>query len=258
MIDELLAKEALASMKRARSAARTEIVRPKLRTPVPSTTIVVKPAPSQAWKAPFVTLAMLVCICTIVCAAALAYLLMRPAPISTTANAELRNLREAVGQLQRNLSALSHDVATTSNALDVANKAANDRYGHIAQNLDRVERAQSVAATKIEHMTAEKVQIAQAPQAVLTAPPVEITGSIKPQPQPRPQPQAVSTRRATGVIPGWSVRRAYEGVAILDGQPGVVEVVLGQDVPTIGRIEDIKFESGHWTVWTSKGVIRSR
>lgn len=251
MIDELLAKEALASMKRARSAARTEIVRPKLRTPVPSTTIVVKPAPSQAWKAPFVTLAMLVCICTVVCAGALAYLLMRPVAVATTANAELRNLRETVAQLQRNVSSLSSDIAATSGALETANKAASERYGRVAQNLERVERAQSLTATKIERMTAEKAQVAQASPAAVAAPSPEITGSIK------PQPQAANTRRAV-TIPGWSVRRAYEGVAILEGQPGVVEVVLGQDVPNIGRIEDIKYENGRWAVWTSKGVIRSR
>jgi len=251
MIDELLAKEALAGLKRARDAVRTEIVRPKPRTPVPSTTIVVKPAPSQQWKAPFVTLAMLVCICTVVCAGALAYLLMRPVAVATTSNAELRNLREAVAQLQRNVSALSSDVAATSGALDTINKTANDRYGRVAQNLERVERAQSVAATKIERMTAEKVQVAQAQQAALAAPSSEITGSIK------PQPPAASTRRAAA-IPGWSVRRAYEGVAILEGQPGVIEVVLGQDVPNVGRIEDIKYENGRWAVWTSKGVIRSR
>lgn len=253
-IDERLAKEALASLKRARDATRTEMVKVKPRAPVPSTTIVVKPAPSQAWKAPFVTLAMLVCICTVVCAGALAYLLMRPVAVATTSNAELRNLREAVAQLQRNMTALSSDIAATSSALDVANKAANDNYGRFAQNLDRVERAQSAATTKIDRIAAEKVQVAQAPQATLAAPPAEITGSIKPQ----TQPQVVSTRRATTAIPGWSVRRAYEGIAILEGQPGIIEVVLGQDVPALGRIEDIKYESGRWAVWTSKGVIRSR
>jgi hypothetical protein len=248
MIDELLAKEALANLKRARSAVRTEIVRPGPRTPVPSTTIVVKPAPSQAWKAPFVTLAMLVCICTIVCAGALAYLLMRPAPVTTAATAELRNLREAVAQLQRNMAALSNDVTATGNALNAANKVANDRYGHFAQNLDRVERAQSVTATKIDHIAVEKTQVAQAPQAAGSA---EITGSIKP-------PTQTTNARRANVIPGWSVRRAYEGVAILEGGPGVVEVVLGQDVPHLGRIEDIRYEGGRWTVVTSRGVVHSR
>ena len=57
------------------------------------------------------------------------------------------------------------------------------------------------------------------------------------------------------VIPGWHVRRAYEGVAILEGQPGVIEAVLGQDVPNLGRIEEIKYENGRWQVLTSKGVI---
>ena len=54
------------------------------------------------------------------------------------------------------------------------------------------------------------------------------------------------------------MRRAYEGIAILEGQPGVIEVVLGQDVPNLGRIEEIKYENNRWQVLTSKGIILAR
>lgn len=84
------------------------------------------------------------------------------------------------------------------------------------------------------------------------APSAEITGTVQ-QPQQPPPPRQASARRE--VIAGWHVRRAYEGVAILEGQPGVIEAVLGQDVPNLGRIEEIKYENGRWQVLTSKGVI---
>ncbi len=79
------------------------------------------------------------------------------------------------------------------------------------------------------------------------APTPEITGTVQRQPRP--------TTARRDVLAGWRVRRAFEGVAILEGQPGVIEVVLGQEVPNLGRIEEIKYENNHWQVLTSKGVI---
>ncbi|MGY3368653.1 hypothetical protein ACVWZL_005778 [Bradyrhizobium sp. GM2.4] len=56
---------------------------------------------------------------------------------------------------------------------------------------------------------------------------------------------------------GWSVRQAYEGIAILQGPNGVVEAVSGQQVPGLGRIEEIKNENGRLVVESSGGVIYS-
>jgi hypothetical protein len=53
------------------------------------------------------------------------------------------------------------------------------------------------------------------------------------------------------------VRRAYDGVAVLEGKTGVIEVVPGQDVPALGRIQEIKNENNRWQVLTSRGVILS-
>ena len=142
------------------------------------------------------------------------------------------------------MAALSNDLATNRTALDAANKTMSDRFGRLGQNLERVERDQSVSATKIERMAEEKAQVVRTASA---APPPEITGSVQ------RQPRQANARRE--VIAGWRVRRAFEGVAILEGQPGVIEVVLGQDVPNLGRIEEIKYENNRWQVLTSKGVI---
>ena len=37
----------------------------------------------------------------------------------------------------------------------------------------------------------------------------------------------------------------------------MIEVVLGQDVPQLGRIQDIKYDNGRWQVLTTNGVINS-
>jgi hypothetical protein len=243
-IDELLAKEALASLKRMRATTHAENVKSKARVPIPPATLVVKPPQSHAWITPFITLAAVVGISTVLCAGGLAYLYLRPAPVAATSDVELRNIRESVAQLRRTVATLANDLAANRAALDAANKAVSDRFGRIVQSLDRVDRDQSVSATKIERLAEEKAQAARPAPA---APATEITGTVQRQPRP------AATRRE--VIAGWRVRRAFEGVAILEGQPGVIEVVLGQEVPNLGRIEEIKYENSHWQVLTSKGVI---
>jgi hypothetical protein len=243
-IDELLAKEALANLKRTRATAHAETVKSKPRVPVPSATLVVKPPQSHAWMTPFITLAVVVGISTFLCTGGIAYLFLRPVAVAATSDAELRNMRESMAQLRRTVAALSNDLTANRTALDAANKAVSDRFGRIVQSLERVDRDQSVSATKIERMAEEKAQVVRT--ASTTSSP-EITGTVQRQLRP------TTARRE--VIAGWRVRRAFEGVAILEGQPGVIEVVLGQDVPNLGRIEEIKYENSRWQVLTSKGVI---
>jgi hypothetical protein len=76
----------------------------------------------------------------------------------------------------------------------------------------------------------------------------EITGSVSSS-QPASAP-----RKA---VKGWSVRQAYEGIAILHGPNGVVEAVLGQQVAGLGRIEEIRNENGRLIVMSSAGAVYS-
>jgi hypothetical protein len=245
-VDELLAQEALATLKRSRAIARGEPVRSKARAPVPAATLVVKKPQPRTWMAPFITLAVIVAISSLISMGGVAYLFLQPIAINAASDAELRNLREAMSQLRRTVATLSSDVAASRSAFDAANRATNDRFGRLVQSVERVERDRSLSATKVERMVEGKPQLAR---TVAAASSPEVTGTIQPQPRP------ATARRE--IIQGWRVRRAYEGVAILEGQAGVVEVAQGQDVPNLGRIEEIKQENGSWQVLTSKGIVLS-
>ena len=110
-IDELLAKEALANLKRTRATTHAENVKSKARIPIPAATLVVKPPQSHAWITPFITLAAAVGISTVLCAGGLAYLYLRPTAAAATSDTELRNIRESVAQLRRTVATLSNDLA---------------------------------------------------------------------------------------------------------------------------------------------------
>jgi hypothetical protein len=243
-IDELLAKEAIANLKRARATVRTAPVKSTARVIVPPATIVVRPPKSHAWMTPFISLAVVVGLSTLMCAGGLAYLSLRPMAITKTSDAELRSLRESVALLRRNVAELSSQVASNRTAADATNKATGERLGQFVQSLDQAGRQPAPLAANAVRTVGDKGSM---PRYATAEPASEVTGTIQ-------QPAKPARRE---IIAEWQVRRAYDGVAVLEGKSGVIEVMPGQDVPTIGRIQEIKYENGSWQVLTSKGVIIS-
>ena len=242
-IDELLASEARVNLRRTRELAREGAVKSAKSTPrafVPPARIIARPLHSQSWKTPFMALALAVVVSTFLCAGGMAYLFARPFAVAVASDAELRSLRDSVALLRRNVTELSDSVTVNRTALDAANKANNDRFARVTQNTDRAERDPSIPIIKADRVAEERAQTARPA-------PTDITGSIQ-------QTQRVSNP-PRDVIAGWRVRRAYDGAAVLEGKSAVIEVVLGQDVPDLGRIQEIKYENSRWVVTTSRGII---
>jgi hypothetical protein len=260
--DEALAKEALEGLKRIRAKARLDkmaIPKPAPAVIKPAVIVAKPPPPRPTWVAPLATLAVAAMLVVCACTGVIAYLTTQPAPNNVAANAEIRNLRETVAQLRKQVSGVSENLDGLRTAVDQSSKVTNDRFGRFAENLDRIERVSSSSTVKLDKLAQVQAQ-APAPATVQTQPvspqgPMmaavaapEFTGSV-PAPERAPVP-----RKA---IKGWSVRQAYEGIAILQGPNGVIEAVLGQQVPGLGRIEEIRNENGRLVVEASGGVIYS-
>ncbi|TQF33139.1 hypothetical protein [Bradyrhizobium sp. UNPA324] len=264
--DEALAKEALEGLKRIRAKARLD----KMAIPKPTPTvikpavIVAKPPPPRpAWVAPLATLAVAAILVVCACTGVIAYLTTQPAQNNVAANTEIRILRETVAQLRKQVSGVSENLDGLRTAVDQSSKATNDRFGRFAENLDRIERVSSSSTVKLDKLAQGQAQAqvqAPAPAMVQSQPSSpqgqmmasvaapEFTGSVSPSER---------TSAPRKVIKGWSVRQAYEGIAILQSPNGVIEAVLGQQVPGLGRIEEIRNENGRLVVETSGGVVYS-
>ncbi|MBH5368540.1 hypothetical protein [Bradyrhizobium glycinis] len=264
--DEALAKEALEGLKRIRAKARLDkmaIPKPAPAVIKPAVIVAKPPPPRPTWVAPLATLAVAAMLVVCACTGVIAYLTTQPAQNNAAANAEIRILRETVAQLRKQVSGVSENLDGLRTAVDQSSKVTNDRFGRFAENLDRIERVSSSSTVKLDKLAQVQAQAqAQAPapatvqtqpvsaqgpmMAAVAAP--EFTGSV-------PAPERASAPRKA--IKGWSVRQAYEGIAILQGPNGVIEAVLGQPVPGLGRIEDIRNENGRLVVESSSGVIYS-
>lgn len=261
--DEVLAKEALEGLKRIRAKARLDkmaIPKPAAAVIKPAVIVAKPPPPSPPWVAPLATLAVAAMLVVCACTGVIAYLTTQPAQNNVTANAEIRHLRETVAQLRRQVSGMSENLDGLRTAVDQSSKATNDRFGRFAENLDRIERVSSSSTAKLDKIAQVQAQTPPAPAIV----------QAQPAPQQGPMMASVAAPEFTGSVPaaerasaprktikGWSVRQAYEGIAILQGPNGVVEAVLGQQVPGLGRIEGIRSENGRLVVESSGGVVYS-
>ncbi|MDA9532329.1 hypothetical protein [Bradyrhizobium sp. CCBAU 25338] len=262
--DETLAKEALEGLKRIRAKARLDkmaIPKPAPAVIKPAVIVAKPPPPRPTWVAPLATLAVAAMLVVCACTGVIAYLTTQPAQNNVAANAEIRNLRETVAQLRRQVSGVSENLDGLRTAVDQSSKATNDRFGRFAENLDRIERVSSSSTAKLDKLAQGQAQ-AQAPAPAMV--------QSQPVSQQGPMMASVAAPEFTGSVPaserasvprraikGWSVRQAYEGIAILQGPNGVIEAVLGQQVPGLGRIVEIRNENGRLVVESSGGVIYS-
>src|ERR1044072_3101221 len=165
-----------------------------------------------------------------------------PAPVAPVAKEqvadEVKALKDTVAQLRATTNKLSDNFA----ALKTSVATASTQNNKIAETLERI----------------EKSQAEQRKTVAATASTTEVTGSIGPPKQPA-TPMVLGTPPTTlkpPAVPGFVLRRVYDGAALIEGRDGMIEVEPGMIAPGLGRIEAIKREDGRWIVVTARGIVR--
>jgi hypothetical protein len=172
--------------------------------------------------------------------------------------ASSRALEAQVAQLDADLAIIKASVEHTS-------KLSMTQFNKAYDRLDKVEKAQAEPAAKIARLSdaVDKLRAAPAAPAVVAAAPaaakdVPVTGSI---PAPAAAAPATAPKAEVAKLPtvqGWVLRDVANGVALIQGRPGMFEVYAGDPVPGLGRVDAIRRQDGHWVVVTSKGLIVAR
>ena len=172
-------------------------------------------------------------------------------PVAKTSNAT--PVKDAIARINADLAALKGAIETSA-------KSANSQFTKLGDRFDRIERAQAEPAAKLAKL-AEAVERIERRAPASAAPAAhDVTGSVA-TPAPAPQVAAAEPVRPAGppVLDGWYVRSVYNGAALIQGRlGGVMEVEPGDNLPGLGRVENIRRQDGRWVVVTSKGVIVSR
>jgi hypothetical protein len=170
---------------------------------------------------------------------------------------EVKALKDTVAQLRQTTKSLGDNLAALKSTVSSSNAAQNTQISKVSEVLDRIEKTQTdLRKTAASTAAAAPAHMASTTQA--TAATSEVTGSVKQQ-QPVPMvlgepPQNLKPP----VVPGWVLRRVYDGAALIEGRDGIIEVETGTITPGLGRIEGIKRQDGRWVVVTSRGLVIGR
>lgn len=145
---------------------------------------------------------------------------------------QARALEGAIGKINADIAALKSSGAAQS--------------AKIVERIDRVEKAQAEPAAKLAKLN-EAVEKLRTPAPAAAAP--ETTGSIK---AAAPQPNRLP------IVEGWTLRDVYDGTATVIGRQGIFDVIPGDPLPGVGRVDAIRRQDGRWVVVTSRGLIVAR
>lgn len=154
---------------------------------------------------------------------------------STAAAEQARTVDGAIAKINADIAALKSSSAAQS--------------AKMAERIEKVEKAQAEPAAKLAKLS-EAVDKLRAPAPVQTANAApETTGSIK--------PTAAQPARLP-VVEGWTLREVFDGTATVVGRAGIFDVIPGDPLPGVGRVDAIRRQDGRWVVVTSRGLIVSR
>ncbi len=120
----------------------------------------------------------------------------------------------------------------------------------IVERIDRMEKAQAEPAARLAKLS-EAVEKLRAQ---------ETTGAIsKPaSAPPAPAPVAAAQPNRLPLVEGWVLREVADGMATVQGRAGIFDVIPGDPLPGVGRVDAIRRQDGRWVVVTSRGLIVAR
>lgn len=87
--------------------------------------------------------------------------------------------------------------------------------------------------------------------ATALAPPALARGTA------RPLGGATEAKKRPKLLADWVIRDVYQGVALVDGPNGTIEVARGESIPGAGRVEAIERKNGGWIIVTNRGIVGS-
>jgi hypothetical protein len=142
---------------------------------------------------------------------------------------------------------LAAEVAALKASVEQSGRTTAQQLARTAERIDRPDRAQAEQAAKIAKILEGIERLER--RAAASLPAREVTGSIA-----AAGASAVDAKPLP-VIDRYVLRQVYDGIALLEGRRGMIEVEPGVNLPGAGRVEEIRRQDGRWVVVTTKGLI---
>ena len=147
--------------------------------------------------------------------------------------------------------------AQLANVVQQAEQTSAAKLAGLAERFDRVERAGQDPTPRLtqiaERLDRMERQLTPAPAAAAT-----VAKPLALAPNEPSQTSAVPENKPS-TVENWALRDVYNGVALIEGKNRrLMEIVPGQNLPGVGRVEAIERRGKTWIVVTSRGIITSQ
>lgn len=182
----------------------------------------------------------------------------------TAADRLEQRVTEALGALKSEVAELRAAMARGQD--DDASSAVTSRLDELAARLDKAKGETSGAiallAAKIDPLrqeTAAKLQsmVERLDKLEHRGEAANVAKPPQPPAEAKPMTGPAEAAKQPPVIRSWVVRDVYDGIALVEGADGPVEVAPGEVLPGAGRVRSIERTGRGWVVVTSRGVIDS-
>jgi hypothetical protein len=151
------------------------------------------------------------------------------------------------------LERIDHEITNLKTSIEGSAKQSNAQVAKITDRLDRADKTQSDTAAKVARTSESLDRIDHR----LTGA-AEQTGTV-PSASLAPGPGRPPGQYGAPILEGWLLRDIFNGGALIQSpRNGVLEVVPGDNVPGLGRVDAIRRQDGRWVVVTSRGLIVAR
>jgi hypothetical protein len=152
--------------------------------------------------------------------------------------------RNETNQLKSAIERLNSDLAAVRSSVESSGRGTSTQFARLTERIDKVERAEP--ATKIAKINETLERLDRRTRDL---------PDLAPVPERIAAPVPIKEIPRVSVVPGWVVRSVYDGMALIQGRIGLIEVEVGDPLPGGGRVEAIRRQDGRWVVVTSKGLI---
>jgi hypothetical protein len=150
------------------------------------------------------------------------------------------------------LERIDHELTNLKASIEGSAKQSNAQVAKIADRLERADKTQSDTAAKVARTSESLDRIDHRLGGTTSG---EATGAV---PSASLAPGPGGAGRAP-ILDGWVLRDIYNGGAMIQSpRNGILEVIPGDNVPGLGRIDAIRRQDGRWVVVTSRGLIVAR
>jgi len=173
--------------------------------------------------------------------------------------AETARSQEMLSKLTDDLAALKSTVAAARDVERTASTAsAADQAGKIAATVERLAAAVQEPAKRIASLEDRLGRMESQIMERLNAAPSATPAPAAPAPAAAAEadsPPLIKSVR-TDPVEGWVLREVYNGSALVESRNrGLYEVMPGNIIPGVGRVEAIERRGARWVVVTDKGFI---